>query len=191
MVLSSKIIKYVLYDFQHYLYHPDPTRIDIDIVLWSFQKMSGIWLIRSDDWFESLAPLFNIFGCSGRNFEPINKTEHVFYDFQQYFYRPDPIRSDIDMVLWIFQKSIGGWIIGSEYLFERLAPLFGVFGLSERNFELRNQKITSFIIFTKFFDASTLDVFLSFCPTIWSTNTSGIKQRYQNNSSYFGTFIYY
>ena len=37
------------------------------------------------------------------------------------------------------------------------------------------------IIFTKFLDASTLDVFFSFCPTSRSTRMSCIKQRYQNN----------
>ena len=36
------------------------------------------------------------------------------------------------------------------------------------------------IISTKFLDASTLDVFFSFCPTSWCTRTSVIKKRYQN-----------
>ena len=68
VILSKQSKKNVVYDFHQYLYHPDPTKSNIYMVLWSLQKRIGGWLVRSEDWFDSLAPLFGIFDCSERNF---------------------------------------------------------------------------------------------------------------------------
>ena len=77
-VWDHKSKEHILYNFQQYLYRPDPTRSDIYMFLWSFLKSSGGWLVWIEDWFERLEPLLDVFGSSERSFDIINKNDTVY-----------------------------------------------------------------------------------------------------------------
>ena len=85
-------------------------------------------------------------GFIGYHFELRNKNNTCLIISGCTLYRPDPTRSNIEMILWSSPKSSGRWLVRSDNLFENLEPLINVFGCSECNFELIGQNNTSCII---------------------------------------------